>query len=185
MEQQIIELGVRLTEALAKNSASTISTKIKAIKTKKDDKETINELEEIIQDLISDKNELMQIAQAYQQEISAQKISETELNYITESLIPKLYEFMTASGQSNQELSNMRNILSPLVSKETLTILQLLGFNFKKAIGEPLTSLVQQIILTKLPPNPELQKLQLEMQLELLRRNPETFSDLISESRLE
>ena len=62
MEQQIIELGVRLAETLTKNTASAILTKIQLIKTKKDDKETINQLEEIIQDLIADKNELTQIA---------------------------------------------------------------------------------------------------------------------------
>ncbi|WP_156503552.1 hypothetical protein [Eikenella longinqua] len=144
MEQQIIELGVRLTETLTKNTASAILAKIQSIKIKKDDKETINQLEEIIQDLIADKNELTQIAQAYQQEIAAQKINESELNYITSSLIPKIQSLMEASGQSHEELNNAVKILSPLVSKETLTILQLLGFNFKKAIGEPLTSLVRE-----------------------------------------
>ena len=69
MDQQLIDLGVKLSEALVKNTASAIFTKIKASKAKKDDKETINELEEIIQDLISDKNELLQISQAYQQEL--------------------------------------------------------------------------------------------------------------------
>lgn len=62
MEQQVIDLGIRLAEALAKNTASAVITKIKSIKTKKDDKEIINQLEEIIQELISDKNELTQIA---------------------------------------------------------------------------------------------------------------------------
>ncbi|HDR1586374.1 TPA: hypothetical protein QB446_001944, partial [Pasteurella multocida] len=89
MEQQLIELGIKLSEALAKNTASAIFTKVKAIKAKKDDKETINELEEIIQELISDKNELLQISQAYQQELTAQKITDTEIEYITQKLIPK------------------------------------------------------------------------------------------------
>ena len=169
MEQQIIELGVRLAETLTKNTASAILTKIQLIKTKKDDKETINQLEEIIQDLIADKNELTQIAQAYQQEISAQKINESELNYITSSFIPKIQSLMEASGQSSEELNNAVKILSPLVSKETLTILQLLGFNFKNAIGEPLTSLIREMILTKLPLDTELQKLQMQIQLEQLR----------------
>ncbi|QMT30822.1 hypothetical protein [Alysiella filiformis] len=180
MEQQLIDLGIRLAEALAKNTASAVATKIKLIKTKEDDKERINELEEIIQELISDKNELTQIAQAYQQELSAQKISEAELNYITESFIPKLQEFIQASG-NNQELMNAMSILAPLVSKETLTIFQLLGFNFKKAIGEPLTEVVQQMILTKLPPNAEMQKMQLEVQLETvkaLRNNPKLITKL-------
>ena len=137
MEQQLIDLSVRLSEALLKNTASAISTKIKAIKSKKEDKETINELVEIIQELISDKNELLQISQAYQQELMAQKITDKEIEYITKELIPKLQELVRATGGNN--VDEMVRILSPLISKETLTILQLLGFNFRNAIGEPLT----------------------------------------------
>ncbi|HDR1013645.1 hypothetical protein SAMN05421675_0818 [Pasteurella multocida] len=162
MEQQLIELGIKLSEALAKNTASAIFTKVKAIKAKKDDKETINELEEIIQELISDKNELLQISQAYQQELTAQKITDTEIEYITQKLIPKLQELSIATGHNIDAV----RIFSPIISKETLTILQLLGFNFRKAIGEPLTILLEKMILSKLPIDPTVQA---EFQLELLK----------------
>lgn len=78
-------------------------------------------------------------------------------------------------------MTNAIDILSPLVSKETLTIFQLLGFNFKRAIGEPLTELIQQMILTNLPPDAELQKMQLEVQLETIKalsNNPELITKL-------
>ena len=169
MEQQLIDLGVRLSEALLKNTASAISTKIKAIKSKKEDKETINELEEIIQELISDKNELLQISQAYQQELMAQKITDKEIEYITKELIPKLQELVRATGGNN--VDEMVRILSPLISKETLTILQLLGFNFRKAIGEPLTMLLEKLILSRMPMDPNIQA---EIQLETIKalQNP-------------
>ncbi|MDO5054920.1 MAG: hypothetical protein Q4D86_06310 [Pasteurella oralis] len=163
MEQQLIELGIKLSEALARNTASAIFTKVKAIKAKKDDKETINELEEIIQELISDKNELLQISQAYQQELTAQKITDTEIEYITQKLIPKLQELSIATGHN---IDDTVRIFSPIISKETLTILQLLGFNFRKAIGEPLTILLEKMILSKLPVDPAVQA---EFQLELLK----------------
>ncbi|MDO4430620.1 hypothetical protein EDC51_106123 [Bibersteinia trehalosi] len=168
MDQQLIDLGIKLSEALVKNTASSIFTKIRAIKAKKDDKETINELEEIIQELIADKNELLQISQAFQQELMAQKITDTEIDYITQKLIPKLQELAGVTGGNVDE---MVRILSPLVSKETLTILQLLGFNFRKAIGEPLTILLEKMILSKLPLSPELQA---EIQLETIKalQNP-------------
>ena len=38
MEPQLIDLGIRLSEALVRNTASAISTKVKALKSKKDDK---------------------------------------------------------------------------------------------------------------------------------------------------
>jgi hypothetical protein len=43
----------------------------------------------------------------------------------------------------------MMEIIKPLLSVETLTVLQLLGFNFKQAIGEPLTELVAGLIAAK------------------------------------
>lgn len=163
MEQQLIDLGIKLSEALVKNTASSIFTKIRAVKAKKDDKETINELEEIIQELIADRNELLQISQAFQQELMAQKITDNEIEYITQQFIPKLQELAKVTGGNVDE---MVRILSPLISKETLTILQLLGFNFRKAIGEPLTVLLEKMILSKLPIDPAVQT---ELQLELLK----------------
>ncbi|MGC6324377.1 hypothetical protein ACMXY9_03965 [Pasteurella multocida] len=42
----------------------------------------------------------------------------------------------------------------------------MLGFNFRKAIGEPLTILLEKMILSKLPIDPTVQA---EFQLELLK----------------
>ena len=38
-----------------------------------------------------------------------------------------------------------------MLSVETLTIMQLIGFNYKQAIGEPLTLLLRKIIESKIP----------------------------------
>ena len=45
--------------------------------------------------------------------------------------------------------------LTPLISVEMLTILQLVGFNFKKAIGKPLTILLQKAIASKVTIDPQ------------------------------
>ncbi|CAM3830515.1 hypothetical protein [Avibacterium endocarditidis] len=173
MEQQLIDLGIKLSEALAKNTALAISTKIKAIKAKKNDKETINELEEIIQELISDKNELLQISQAYQQELISQKITKEDIEYITKEFIPKIKEISSHINDFEQA-SVITEILTPLISKETLTILQLLGFNFRKGIGEPLTELLRSLILSKSIPDPNKQ---IDLQLEILK-NPSIAKNL-------
>jgi hypothetical protein len=41
-----------------------------------------------------------------------------------------------------------------VVSVEMLTVLQLVGFNFKAAIGEPLTQVVEGLILQLAPSQP-------------------------------
>ena len=74
MDNQIVaQLGADLIAATARNGASIISDKIRTAKTNKEYKETISELEEIIYDLLNDKAEIQRIAQAYEQELVAQK----------------------------------------------------------------------------------------------------------------
>ncbi len=177
IDPQLVDLGIRLTEAGARNAASTIFDRIRAARTKKGEKETINELEEIINDLIADKNELVQIAQAYKQELVAQQIAEKDIKYITTSVIPVLKELskQTSSGTSGGTVNMEQAIdaLAPLLSVEVLTVLQLVGFNFKQAIGEPLTLLLQKFITSKAPVNlqgdPEYSKLLVALNTEALK----------------
>lgn len=146
MDNQIVaQLAANLVEATARNSASVILNKIKTVKTKKDNKETINELEEIISDLLTDKAEIQRIAQAYEQELISQKITEHDIKYITDNLLPILADFVPEKDKDQIEQ------LKKILSVETLTIMQLIGFNYKQAVGEPLTILLRKIIESKIP----------------------------------
>ena len=58
--------------------------------------------------------------------------------YITDKLLPLLLKIPGIHEQ--------QNALEVILSKETLKILQLLGFNYKEAIGEPLTSVIAHAI---------------------------------------
>lgn len=145
MDTQVVtQLAANLVEATARNGASFISNKITAVKTKKNDKETIAELEEIISDLLNDKAEIQRIAQAYEQELVSQKITEEDIKYITDNLLPVFGELMPGK---ETEMEQIKKVLSV----ETLTIMQLIGFNYKKAIGEPLTVLLRKLIESKIP----------------------------------
>src|SRR6266480_24463 len=160
VDPQIADLGIRLGETAIRNTAGAIADRIQTAKAKRSDKETINELEEIINSLISDKNELVQIAQAYEQEFVAQQISQEDIEYITKSFIPVLKKLIeqTSSGENSAAAANIENsidVLTPLLSVEMLTVLQLVGFNFKNAIGEPLTLLLQKFITSKVPVDPQ------------------------------
>lgn len=147
--QIIAKLATNLAEATARNTASFITNKISAIKAKKNDKETIGELEEIISELLSDKIEIQRIAQSYEQELVSQRITEKDIKYITDNLLPILNKFIPDDKKTDFEQ------VKSLLSVETLTIMQLLGFNYKKAIGEPLTNLLKRVIESKMPSDME------------------------------
>lgn len=153
IEKQLITLGLKLGEIAARNTAATIATKINTAKTKKKNEEVVQELEEIISALISDRNELVQIAQSYKQELVAQQISNEDIEYITTKFIPVLQGLLKQTSSDNATIQKTLDALAPLLSIETLTVLQLLGFNYKKAIGEPLTLLMRQTIISNLPIN--------------------------------
>lgn len=138
-------MSASLIEVTARNGASIVSDKIRTAKANKVHKETISELEEIIYDLLNDKAEIQRIAQAYEQELVAQKITKDDIKYITNNLLPILSDLIPE--ESREQMEQLKKILSI----ETLTIMQLIGFNYKKAIGEPLTLVLQKMIESKIP----------------------------------
>ena len=143
--QVMMQMAANLMEATARNGASIINSKIRAAKTKKEHKETISELEEIIYDLLNDKSEIQMIAQAYEQELVSQKITEEDIKYITDNLLPIITEIV--SEKDKPQIEQLKKVLSV----ETLTIMQLIGFNYKQAIGEPLTLLLRKYIESQIP----------------------------------
>lgn len=173
---ELLKASVSLAKFVAQNSVQAIRDKIKASKAKNSNEETINNLEEIINNLIAEKNELISIAQTYDEQLVSQKISEEDIKYITTYILPLLEKLIENGDQENAEI-NIQNleVFKPLLSKETFNILQLLGFNFKKAIGEPLTELINGLISSKIPDNSEKAK---EYQILNAQRDVEYFKIL-------
>jgi hypothetical protein len=176
MDPELLALSLNLGEAAVRNSAATIADKITAAKARKKDQETIAELEEIVSSLISDKNDLVLIAQSYEQELAAQRISPSDVEYITENVIPILKNLIDSGSDGRQidaDTEAKIDTLTSLLSVETINILQLLGFNFRLAIGGPLTHLVAQLIASRVPAssdqNAAIQKLGLERELAYIK----------------
>lgn len=151
----LIELGVQVSKIAAQSTVSFIGDKIKTAKSLGDKDRTISALEEIIDDLIQDKRSLIEIAQKYEEITSFQKITEEDVEYITISLVPVLEKvlrqaaLMSEDQNAIDELEVVIDTMKPIVSIETFNILQMLGFNFRDAIGQPLTELIQSLILSK------------------------------------
>jgi histidine ammonia-lyase len=148
MEDSISALAKQLSLVALNNTATDVASKVGKARKHHEQDQTIAALEEIINDLVRDKSELTRIAQAYEQEFVSQKITEKELTYITDNVLPLLDKFIPQNQR--ETVDQIKSILSI----ETLTIMQLLGFNYKRAIGEPLTVLLQKTIESKIPSSP-------------------------------
>lgn len=188
---EMISIGTELATIVGKRSVETIFDKIRTVKEKGNKEEIIRSLEAIINELIEDKNYLIQISQAYEEKLMTQKITQTEIDYITESIVPLLEEFLKQSNPDEAEkIQEGINLIKPILSKETLNIMQILGFNFKKAIGEPLTEWLSSVIranIVVVDKNLSIQELSLKREIEYLKlcQNEEAFNRLstVNESK--
>lgn len=128
---------------------------------------------EIINGLLSDKSELVGIAQAYEQELVSQRISQENIEYLTTHLLPLVSDVVlrSAAERGVDEVAAAERLLAaikPIFSVETVTILQLIGFNFREAIGQPLTELVARLITSRAQIDPSQT---LELQELIIRRD--------------
>lgn len=180
---EAVQMGFSLTELLVRNTASSVMDRVRVAKASRDKGEQVEVLTEIINELIEDNNELKTLAQVQQEQLVSQNISDDELRFINGTLIPAVEQLLQLGESDAQEAGegldsdeNMENedssasaqmaAIKTLVAPEMLGVLQLVGFNFRHAIGEPLTEVVRSVIAGMVPKQDvdamELQKLLVE-----------------------
>ena len=150
LDPEITAVLAQLSEVAARNTVGAIQTRVSTAKATKQHENIVNELTEIINQLVEDRVELVGIATTLREQLVAQRITTEEITYITDKLIPAVEDLAGLAGDDNAEAIEP---IKKLVSVEMLTVLQLVGFNFKAAIGEPLTQVVEGLIL-QLAPGP-------------------------------
>lgn len=148
MTPQLVDLGLQLTASAARNTAAAVSDKISSMRASKSAADQVAALEEIVSDLIADKNELTRIAQSYQQELVAQQLTPGDVHYIAETVVPLIEQVVDGMGEGidAEKIKQQIQALKPLLSVETVNVLQLIGFNFRQAIGAPLTRRLRDVI---------------------------------------
>ena len=102
---------------------------------------------EIVNELLSEREEAVRIAQVYKSEIERYQISDDDIKHLHRT-VEKILEI---AHKTNPDFDVEKfNQLKDLISIDTLKAIQLLGFNYKEAIGEPLTELCAKAILSLL-----------------------------------
>ena len=144
---ELVKLGVQLTASAARNTASAVTEKISAMRASKSAVDQVAALEQIVSDLLADKNELTRIAQSYQQELVAQQLTPGDVRYIADTVVPLLEQLAGGmGGDGGEKLRSQVEAMKPLLSVETVNVLQLVGFNFRQGIGAPLTKRTKDAI---------------------------------------
>jgi hypothetical protein len=149
MDDQInllVETGINLTALAVKGTVSAVTTKIKALKTEKDLETVKNKYDELINEILSEREEAVRIAQLYKSEVDRMEISDKDIEHLNKTIGQVLIILQGITPSIN--ITGISQIQG-LINVDTLKAMQLLGFNFKAAIGDPLTNLCANAILSK------------------------------------
>lgn len=150
MEQREIqvleELAKNLSLLSSKGTVTATEAKIKAIQVEKDIEKIKNQYDEIINELIAERAEAIRIAQVYKNEMERYVISDSDIEHLHNTVELVLDIIKEMSPDTDVAIYQQ---LKDLICVDVLKAIQLLGFNYKEAIGEPLTQLCASAILNK------------------------------------
>ena len=147
IEAEIASAGVQLAVLASKNVAGVVANRFQAIRTKKSLEEACNSYEEIINELIAERSQIIAIAQAYETELKRYTLGDEDIEYLQSTASAALDAMAAFSPGTNLESLGS---LKSLISVDTLKAMQLLGFDYKKAIGDPLTEVCARAITNSL-----------------------------------
>jgi len=156
--QPIIEMGISLTELAVKGTTTAVVNKVKAIKEEKNADKLRGTYDEIVNELLAERDEAVRIAQAYKSELERIIISDEDIVHLHNTVsrlleIIKSVQLVSAIGKGEEEVKKVEaqvesyEQLKELISVDTLKTMQLLGFNYKAAIGKPLTEICANAII--------------------------------------
>lgn len=140
----LAEMGTNLTTLALKGTATAIHSKIESVKNEKNTETLRNTYDEIISQLLSEREEAIRIAQAYKEELEKVEISDEDIRHL-HNTTEKVLEILKEMSPQTESIEAFEQ-LKELISVDTLKTMQLLGFNYKAAIGEPLTKLCADAI---------------------------------------
>lgn len=144
--EELVDLGIALTTLAVKGTTSAINNKVKAIKDEKNIEKVRATYDEIINELLSERDEAVRIAQIYKEELAKIEISDSDMMHLNKT-VGRILEMLKVMSPTTP-LETYEQI-KELINIDTLKAMQLLGFNYKAAIGEPLTELCANAILSK------------------------------------
>lgn len=139
------EMASNLATLAVKGTVTAIHSKIESVKSEKNADALRSTYDEIINEILSEREQAIRIAQAYKEELDKVQISDEDINHL-HNTVSKILDIIRGFSPQKEEALSAIEPLKDLISVDTLKTMQLLGFNYKAAIGEPLTQLCANVI---------------------------------------
>ena len=145
----IVQMGTSLSTLALKGTASAIHSKIEALRSERNIEKVRTAYDEMINQVLEEREKAVRLAQSYKQELEKVVISDEDIEYLQQTInavIDVIKSFQPADGTTVKASIDAADSLKGLLTKDVLKTMQLLGFNFRAAIGEPLTDLCARAI---------------------------------------
>lgn len=158
MDEYSFQAATTLTEVAARNTYEWVTTKRRQARENKDAKEQKETYEEIIETLLQEKTDLQNAAHQYKNLYEQITIEDKDIQYL-KATIERVFELLSPKeedAENEDELEKIRKdrenfeMAIGVIDIDTLKTMQLLGFNYKEAIGQPLTRACAGLIYNKL-----------------------------------
>lgn len=155
MDDIQVSLAADFTRALGKNSYDWVKGKIEHAKNINNEQEKEVIYNEVINNLMNDKAQFESLARQYKTLYERVTISDEDIEYLHNTIrnVMTLINEKLIENDQEKITEELLNAILGLLSKETLKTMQLLGFNYKEAIGVPLTELCADFLKNKLSNN--------------------------------
>lgn len=144
----MIESGAALATLIGSGTVKAITAKVQSLKTEKNIDKIRAGYDEIITQILQERADAILLAQTYKTELDKIEISDEDIEHLqnTVSNVIDIFKRLSPNTQiANTQIDSLETI-KDLISVDTLKTMQLLGFNYKSAIGEPLTVLCANAI---------------------------------------
>lgn len=146
MDNETVELAARYASYIGKASYEWVAQRIDSAKKTQDAQEQLKVYDEVVNKLLNEKAEIERIAGEYKSKYEQVTISDEDIDHLQKT-IAKLTLLFKNYGEPDERLDqNTIDLFLGLINKDTLKTMQLLGFNYKSAIGEPLTEVCADFI---------------------------------------
>lgn len=147
--EALAKAGFELGTLAVKGTTAKINSKIQSMKTEQDADKLRSTYDDIINELLSERADALRIAQIYKEEYEKVNIKDEDIEYLHNTLTRLISLFGTFGNVSSAQSESFQQ-MAALLNKDTLKTMQLLGFNYREAIGQPLTDVCSNAIRSKL-----------------------------------
>ena len=147
--ESIANAGVELGILAVKGTTAKINSKIQSMKTEREADKLRASYDDIVNELLSERADALRIAQIYKEEYEKVTIKDEDIEYL-HNTIKRIISLLGTFGNVTEEQSVSFQQMTVLLNKDTLKTMQLLGFNYREAIGEPLTEVCANTIKSRL-----------------------------------